>query len=125
MYTRRSFSATDSQSASATLPPSELVPRNAVTPSRATQHKPAETAASAFRTPSVIHSGTAGLPILARSLGGTSSTIWEPPGVSYLTSFLVPSFFLAWRGPSGRYWWVAMIPVTLWTGISSPGTRRW
>ncbi len=84
------------------------------------QQRPAETAASALRAPSVIHSGTAGSPSAARAPGGTSRTIGRPAGVSYFTG-LPP----ARRGVSGRYWWRATPPVTPCTGTSRPGTGRW
>ena len=48
---------------------------------------PAEARASAFFTPSVIHSGTCGSPIDTRQVGGTSKCIRAPLGVSYLVIF--------------------------------------
>ena len=75
-YTRRPpFHAMSWNSGSAVLPPRVLVPRQFHTPSSATQHSPADTAASAFLTPSVIHSGTSGSPSWPRMRGGTSSTM--------------------------------------------------
>src|SRR5690348_13269801 len=47
----RSFRATSAQSGSAVFPPCSLVPRQQVTPSRATTHAPTEASASPFLIP--------------------------------------------------------------------------
>jgi len=100
MYTMRSLRAIDSHSGRAALPPNALVPRQFQTPSRATQQRLAETAASPLRTPSVIQSGIAGSVSWSRTTGWTSRTIRAPATVSYLTARPRGSI----RGVSGRAW---------------------
>ncbi len=87
MMTCRSLSATSCQSASAVVPPMSFCPRQFHTPSSAMAHSPRLASASAFFCPSVIHSGTCGLPSHSRHGGGQSSRIRCPFGVSYLTTF--------------------------------------
>jgi hypothetical protein len=72
MNTSRPSSAINSQSASAVFPPCSLVPRKPQTPSRSIQHSPVLAAASAFLTPSVIHSGTFGSASAGWQRGGQS-----------------------------------------------------
>jgi hypothetical protein len=108
-----------SQSGSATVPPSSLVPRQFQTPAMAMQQRPTAAALSAFRAPSVTISGRLGLPSSGRTAGGTSSAMRALLGVSYLMGR--PSALR--RGSSGRIWCSITSPVTPWTGTTSAGTR--
>lgn len=70
-----------------TLDPSLRVPFQFQTPASEMQHSPADTAASALRLPSVIHSGIEVSPSKCLTVGGQSSRMREPVGVSYLMTF--------------------------------------
>ena len=87
----------DSKSARATFPPFSFVPRQHQVPITEMQQSPRLTAASAFRVPSVMKSGTFGSSRSVLARWGTSSTIEESWGSSYLRAL----FFLI-RGSSGR-----------------------
>ena len=114
------FSATPSQSGRAVLPPHSLVPRQFQTPGTARQHSPCVMAASAFLTPSVIHSGAAGSRTISRRKGWTSTAMLAPWGNSYLAT--LPLRILGW---SGRWWYRLTSPVRQEKiGTSSVGTIR-
>src|ERR1039458_7820574 len=112
-----------SHSGRAVVPPLSFDPRQFHTPNNATQHRPTEIAASAFRIPSVTNSGVFGSPRRSQVNGWASTTTERSLAVSYLTTR--PRFWST-LGSSGRSCHPTISRlIGDQVGRSSPGGRRW
>src|SRR5215471_13842514 len=80
-YRREPDVSRTAHSASAVLPPRSLLPRQPHTPRSDMHDRPALTAASAFREPSVVTRGSFGFPRSPQMSGGTSMTSFDPKHV--------------------------------------------